>query len=99
MRLAKVSVPALVTAAMVAGAASAHADPDTDLNNQLHSYVISRPPRLQRMAGQDHVRTTTQRPRHHSGQIRPLCVDQPAARRHHGPKLPIPRRCNQHLLP
>ncbi|MFZ0226438.1 MAG: DUF732 domain-containing protein [Mycobacterium sp.] len=25
---------------MVAGAASAHADPDSDLNNQLHSYVI-----------------------------------------------------------
>ena len=36
MRLAKLSVPALVTAAMVAVAAPAHADPDTDFANQLH---------------------------------------------------------------
>ena len=36
MRLAKLSVPALVTAAMVAVAASAHADPDADFTNQLH---------------------------------------------------------------
>jgi hypothetical protein len=43
MRLAKLSVPAMVTAAMVAVAAPAHADPDTDLNNQLHSYGIYGP--------------------------------------------------------
>ena len=43
MRLAKLSVPALVTAAMVAVAASAHADPDTDFANQLHGYGIYGP--------------------------------------------------------
>jgi len=42
MRLAKLSVPALVTAA-VALAAPAHADPDADLNNQLHGYGIYSP--------------------------------------------------------
>jgi hypothetical protein len=41
MRLAKLSVPALVTAAMVAVAGSAHADPDADFANQ--------------QAGQDHM--------------------------------------------
>ncbi len=43
MRSAKLSVPALVTAAMVAVAASAHADPDTDFANQLHGYGIYGP--------------------------------------------------------
>ena len=43
MRLAKLSVPALVTAAMVAVASSAHADPDADLANQLHGYGIYGP--------------------------------------------------------
>jgi hypothetical protein len=43
MRIAKLSVPALVTAAMVAVAASAHADPDTDFANQLHGYGIYGP--------------------------------------------------------
>ena len=43
MRLAKLSVPAMVTAAMVAVAASAHADPDADLANQLHGYGIYGP--------------------------------------------------------
>ena len=43
MRLAKLSVPAMVTAAMVAVAASAHADPDTDFANQLHGYGIYGP--------------------------------------------------------
>jgi len=43
MRLAKLLVPAMVTAAMVAVAAPAHADPDTDLNNQLHAYGIYGP--------------------------------------------------------
>ena len=43
MRLAKLLVPAMVTAAMVAVAAPAHADPDTDLNNQLHGYGIYAP--------------------------------------------------------
>jgi hypothetical protein len=43
MRFAKLSVPALVTAAMVAVAAQAHADPDADFNNQLHSYGIYGP--------------------------------------------------------
>ena len=42
MRLAKLSVPALVTAA-VALAALAHADPDADFNNQLHGYGIYGP--------------------------------------------------------
>ena len=42
MRLAKLSVPALVTAA-VALAAPAHADPDADFNNQLHGYGIYGP--------------------------------------------------------
>jgi Protein of unknown function (DUF732) len=41
MRLAMLLVPAL--AAVVALAAPAHADPDTDLNNQLHSYGIYGP--------------------------------------------------------
>jgi hypothetical protein len=41
MRLAKLLVPAL--AAVVAVAAPAHADPDTDLNNQLHAYGIYAP--------------------------------------------------------
>ena len=44
MRLAKLSVPALVAAAMVALAVSAHADPDADFNNQLHGYGIYGPP-------------------------------------------------------
>ncbi|MDT5202832.1 MAG: hypothetical protein QOH34_4354, partial [Mycobacterium sp.] len=35
MRLAKLSVPAMVTAATVALAAPAHADPDTDFAKQL----------------------------------------------------------------
>jgi hypothetical protein len=43
MRLANLSVPAMVTAAMVALAASAHADPDTDFANQLHGYGIYGP--------------------------------------------------------
>ena len=43
MRLAKLSVPALVTAAMVAIAAPAHADPDADFANQLHGYGIYGP--------------------------------------------------------
>ena len=43
MRLAKPSVPTLVTAAMVALAASAHADPDADFNTQLHGYGIYGP--------------------------------------------------------
>ena len=43
MRLAKVSVLAMVTAAMVALAASTHADPDTDFDNQLHGYGIYGP--------------------------------------------------------
>jgi hypothetical protein len=43
MRLAKLSVPALVTAATVALAAPAHADPDADFNNQLHGYGIYGP--------------------------------------------------------
>ena len=43
MRLAKLLVPAMVTTAMVAVAAPAHADPDTDLNNQLHGYGIYAP--------------------------------------------------------
>ena len=43
MRLAKLSVPALITAVMVAVAASAHADPDTDFANQLHGYGIYGP--------------------------------------------------------
>jgi hypothetical protein len=43
MRLATLSVPALVTAAMVAVAASAHADPDTDFANQLHGQGIYGP--------------------------------------------------------
>jgi len=43
MRLAKLSVPALVTAAMVAVAASAHADPDADFTNQLHGDGIYGP--------------------------------------------------------
>jgi hypothetical protein len=43
MRLAKLSVPAMVTAAMVALAASAHADPDADFNDQLHGYGVYGP--------------------------------------------------------
>jgi Protein of unknown function (DUF732) len=43
MRLAKFCVPALATAAMVAAAGSAHADPDADFTNQLHGYGISGP--------------------------------------------------------
>jgi hypothetical protein len=43
MRLATLSVPALVTAAMVAVAAPAHADPDADFANQLHGYGIYGP--------------------------------------------------------
>lgn len=43
MRLAKLSVPALVTAAMVAVTAPAHADPDTDFANQLRGYGIYGP--------------------------------------------------------
>ena len=43
MRLAKLSVPALVTAAMVTLAAPAYADPDTDFANQLHGYGIYGP--------------------------------------------------------
>jgi hypothetical protein len=43
MRLAKLSVPALVTAAAVAAAGSAHAEPDVDFNNQLHGYGIYGP--------------------------------------------------------
>jgi Protein of unknown function (DUF732) len=43
MRFAKLSVPALVTAAMVALAAPAHTDPDADFNNQLHGYGIYGP--------------------------------------------------------
>jgi hypothetical protein len=43
MRLAKLSVPALVTVAAVALAAPAHADPDADFANQLHGYGIYGP--------------------------------------------------------
>jgi hypothetical protein len=43
MRLVKLSVPALVAAAMVAVAAAAHADPDTDFANQLHRQGIYGP--------------------------------------------------------
>ena len=43
MRLAKLSVPALVTAAIVTLAGPAHADPDTDFGNQLHGYGIYGP--------------------------------------------------------
>jgi Protein of unknown function (DUF732) len=43
MRLAKLLVPAMVTAAMVAVAAPTHADPDTDFANQLHAYGIYAP--------------------------------------------------------
>ena len=43
MRLAKLLVPAMVTATMVAVAAPAHADPDTDLNNRLHGQGIYGP--------------------------------------------------------
>jgi Protein of unknown function (DUF732) len=43
MKLAKLSVPALVTVAMVAVAASAHADRDTDFANQLHGQGIYGP--------------------------------------------------------
>jgi hypothetical protein len=43
MRLAKLLVPALVTAAMLALSAPAHADPDTDFANQLHGYGIYGP--------------------------------------------------------
>ena len=43
MRLAKLSVLAIVTAVMVAVAAPAHADPDTDFANQLHGYGIYGP--------------------------------------------------------
>ena len=43
MRLAKLSVPALVTAAMIAVAAPAHADPDADFATQLHGYGIYGP--------------------------------------------------------
>jgi len=43
MRLAKLSVPAMVTAATVAVAGGAHADPDADLANQLHGYGIYGP--------------------------------------------------------
>jgi hypothetical protein len=43
MRLAKLSMPAMVTAAMVALAAPTHADPDTDFANQLHGYGIYGP--------------------------------------------------------
>jgi hypothetical protein len=43
MRFAKLSVPALVTAAMVALAAPAYADPDADFANQLHGHGIYGP--------------------------------------------------------
>ena len=43
MRLAKLSVLTMVTAAMIAGAGSAHADPDADFANQLHGYGIYGP--------------------------------------------------------
>jgi Protein of unknown function (DUF732) len=43
MRLAKLSMLALVAATMVTLAAPAHADPDTDFNNQLHGHGIYGP--------------------------------------------------------
>jgi hypothetical protein len=43
MRLAKLSVPAPVAAAVVALAAPAHADPDADFANQLHGHGIYGP--------------------------------------------------------
>jgi hypothetical protein len=43
MRLAKLSVLAMVGAAMVTLAAPTHADPDTDFNSQLHSHSIYGP--------------------------------------------------------
>ena len=43
MGLAKLSVLAMVTAAMVTLAAPTHADPDADFNNQLHGYGIYGP--------------------------------------------------------
>jgi uncharacterized protein DUF732 len=43
MRLARLSGPALVTAALVTLAAPAHADPDTDFANQLHGHGIYGP--------------------------------------------------------
>src|ERR1700755_1577462 len=43
MRLATLSVPALVAAAMVGLAAPTHADPDTDFANQLHGQGIYGP--------------------------------------------------------
>jgi Protein of unknown function (DUF732) len=43
MRLANLSVLAMVTAAMVALAAPVHADPDADFANQLHGYGIYGP--------------------------------------------------------
>jgi hypothetical protein len=43
MRLAKLSVLAIVTTAMVGLAAPAHADPEADFANQLHGYDIYGP--------------------------------------------------------
>ena len=43
MRLAKLLVPALATAATVALAAPAHADPDADFANQFHTFGIYAP--------------------------------------------------------
>ena len=43
MRLAKLLVPALAAAAMVAVTAPAHADPDADFANKLHGYGIYGP--------------------------------------------------------
>ena len=43
MRLAKLSVLAIVATAMIGVAAPAHADPDADFANQLHGYGIYGP--------------------------------------------------------
>jgi hypothetical protein len=49
---------AAIVAVPIVLAAPAHADDDTDFANQLHNYGFYGPTRLQRLAGQDRVRST-----------------------------------------
>ena len=100
MRLAKFSILAMGTPAMVALAAPAYADPNADFANQLHGHGIYGP--------RDYYNTWLGKitcERLHNGldntadKSAHFVLNRPAARYYDRAKLPISRRRNWHLLP